>query len=118
MLTRLRVLPLLLASLALPGCLINSSSHVSYSGRHVSSDDLSRIEPGRTTEDRATELLGAPSCTRQLDGGARELRWDCTRTERSGSSVFLLFNSRNVTEKRESIVLKVKDGVVTDVRTE
>lgn len=114
----LRVMPIVLASLLLPGCLISSDSHVSYSGRHVSSDDLARLEPGKTTEEAATQLLGAPTMTRTLDGGGRELRWECTRTERSGAAVFLLFSSHNVTEKREAIVLKVKDGVVTDVRTE
>lgn len=117
-LTRLCVLPLALAFGSISGCLVSSNSHVTYSGKHVSSDDLARIVPGKTTETEATQILGSPSFTTVIDPETRELRWNGTRREESSGAVFLLFNSDNTTEKRESIGLTVKNGIVTAVRTE
>ena len=118
MLTRLCVLPLAFAFGSISGCLVSSNSHVSYSGKHVSSDALARVETGKTTEAQATQLLGSPSFVRTIDPETRELRWDSVRREQSSGSVFLLFSSDSSTEKRESIVLTVKNGIVTDVRSE
>lgn len=118
MFARVCVVPVLLAFASVSGCLVNSNSHVSYSGKHVSSEELARIDTGKTTETQATQLLGSPSFVRVVDPETRELRWDSVRREQSSGSVFLLFSSDSSTEKRESVVLTVKNGFVTDVRTE
>jgi hypothetical protein len=118
MFARLCILPALLAFASISGCLVSSDSHVTYSGKHVSSDDLARIVPGKTTEAEATQILGSPSFTAIIDPETRELRWNGTRREHSSGAVFLLFHTDNTTEKRESIGLAVKNGVVTGIRTE
>lgn len=118
MFARFCVLPVLLAFASVSGCLVSSNSHVTYSGKHVSSDDLARVVPGKTTEAEATQILGSPSFTTIIDPETRELCWNGTRRERSAGSVFLLFSSASTTEKRESIGVTVKNGVVASVRTE
>jgi len=118
MFARVCVVPVLLAFASVSGCLVSSNSHVTYSGKHVSGDDLARIVPGKTTETEATQILGSPSFTTIIDPETRELRWNGTRREESSGAVFLLFSSDNTTEKRESIGLTVKNGIVAGVRTE
>lgn len=111
------VVPMALCLLALPGCLVHSGSNTKYSGNYVASEDVAKITPGKTTEAEVRTMLGVPSGTNDMNGG-KELRWSYTKRECSSSAVFLLFSSHDSTETKHTIVVGVKDGLVTDVRTE
>jgi hypothetical protein len=79
---------------------------------------MEHIVPGRTSEREAVEILGPPSRTANKDDGTKLLWWTYSKQESKDTSVFLLLNSDDSRKFQESVLLCVKDGVVSDMRTE
>lgn len=111
-----RVIPaaLLLASLAVtvPACLVSSKTKTEVSGRYVSEETLSKVEPGMSSDD-VQALLGEPTSRSIPEEGIDLWRWEYSRKETSSGAVFLVFATSNETENRGSVSVKFRDGVVT-----
>lgn len=96
------------------GCLINSHSSTSYTGRFISPTALEKIEVGKTKTDFVKATLGEPTCRSTLDDGSEVWRYDYKKTTSGSGTVFLLFNGDNHTEKQGSTYVMFKDGVVAE----
>ncbi len=99
---------------AMPGCLINSHSSTSISGRYISDSSLDRVEVGKTKQDFVKATLGEPTCRSTLDDGSEVWRWDYKKTTSGNGTVFLLFSGDNHNEKQGSTYVMFKDGVVSE----
>lgn len=97
------------------GCLVTSSNTTTESGIRVSEATLSQVEPGRTTEAWLIALLGEPSSRVAVKDrpGQEILRYDFSRVEASGGSVFLIFGGSSRRETNQRVFFEVTDGVVT-----
>jgi outer membrane protein assembly factor BamE (lipoprotein component of BamABCDE complex) len=98
--------------LIMSGCLVNSRSHTSTSGRYISSTTLRHIEPGTSRSDLVIALLGSPTVRTSLDDGTEIWRYEYRKRTRSSGSVFLLLNSANSTERDGAVFVVLRDGVV------
>lgn len=99
-------------SAALPACtIVRSDSHVSHTGNVVPPDAYSGVSRG-DSEAYVEATLGGPTSRTELDEGRSIWRWDSTIRRRGSGSVLLLFHSHNSSEKRQSVYVQFKDGVV------
>lgn len=102
--------------LFVPGCLIHSDDHESFSGRYVSENSLRNIEPGSTRRDFVLATLGEPTARTPLDAGGEIWRWDYTRSKSSEGSVFLLFHGDSDSTTQHHVYVSFKtDGTVDKV---
>jgi outer membrane protein assembly factor BamE (lipoprotein component of BamABCDE complex) len=96
-----------------PGCLISTSSRVSYTGRYVSPETLDRIIPGTSTTDDVRTLLGEPTGTQTAADGTETWKWSYRKAKTSSGAVFLLFASRSETAVDGATLVRFRDGVAT-----
>jgi outer membrane protein assembly factor BamE (lipoprotein component of BamABCDE complex) len=104
---------LVLAALALPGCLINSSSRTEYSGRYVGVETYNQIEPGVTREDFVLATFGEPTSKTDLQDGSSIWKWSYQKTKSGHGTVFLILNANEHTESQGAAYVIIKDGLVT-----
>ena len=102
----------LAAALFSGGCLVNSHSRTSYSGRYVGPETMAQIEPGTTRQDFVLATLGEPTSKNRLDDGSEIWRWEYRRKRSSSGSVFLLLDTDNHTEHDGAAYVQFRDGVV------
>jgi len=109
-------LALAAASMALlSGCLVHSSSRTEVSGRYISAQTISQIEPGKTKDDFVMAVLGAPSSKNQLSDGSEVWKWDYNKKKSSNGSVFLLVDTDSHTESQGSTYVIMRNCVVEKV---
>jgi len=97
--------------LALPGCLVTSSTSSSYSGNRVEPGADSSIVLLRTTPDEAVATLGEPSDRGINSEGLETMTWRWTKRESSRGSVFLIFGGSNRTTQDYSLTVNFRNGV-------
>lgn len=113
----------LLAACCLPvgGCLLATSNSTYETGRLVSSNTLSRVEVGKTTESWLIGTLGEPSSrstVSEANPRVEILRYDYTKREESGGALFLIFAGSSTRSTTNSTWFEVTDGVVTSHGTD
>lgn len=94
------------------GCLINSSSHSSYSGNFVSSDAYARVAVGESTPAFVEAVLGTPTAKSPLDDGTELWRWTYVERRSGSGSVFLLIDADESKETHGATFVQFRDGVV------
>lgn len=99
----------------LSGCLVNSSTRTTYSGRHISPETVKQIEPGKTKSDFVLATLGDPTSKNKLDDGSEVWKWEYEKKHSSSGSVFLLVNANDHKETHGGTYIVMKDGVVDRV---
>lgn len=102
---------LLGAALLLPGCLISSSEHSHYEGKHVSQSTLEQIRPGASQED-VVGLIGEPTEKATRKDGAQVWTWSYREVTEKSGAVFLLFSSESKKESTGSVAVVFRDGKV------
>lgn len=95
----------------LGGCLINSDSSSSISGRYVSEQTLSTIEAGKTS-DYVTAVLGEPSQKNSLGDGTEIWKWHYSKSTSSKTAVIFLIGSEADVTSEHTTFVELKDGVV------
>lgn len=120
---RMPTLACLLAAscMSLGGCLLATSSSTYETGRLVSSNTLSRVEIGKTTESWLLGTLGEPSSratVNEANPKVEILRYDYTKREESGGALFLIFAGSSTKSTTNSTWFEVTDGVVTNHGTD
>lgn len=99
------------ALLALPGCLVTSSSATAYSGNRVEPAAEAGVTLHRTTVDQTVAMLGEPTSRTGGDDGEEILTWEWTRKSASSGRVFLLFGGSSKTTQDHALHIAFKDGV-------
>lgn len=97
--------------LALSGCLINSDSKTETSGRQISEQTLSKVEPGHS-ESYVLALLGEPSSKTPTELGKSVWKWEFSEVKRSGGTVFLVLSAGSTEESSGAVYVQFMDGVV------
>jgi len=105
------VLPALLLSALLPGCLITSSGDTSYSGQHISAETFEKVEAG-TSKGFVLATFGEPSARTTLEDGSEVWRWTYTENRSSSGTVIFLLNSSSRKETQHNTFVEFADGVV------
>ena len=101
-----------LASTLLPACfVIHADSHVHSTGKVVSAQTLSRIEPGRDRE-FVLALIGEPSTKTALQGGVEIWKWEYREQRTRSSGLLLVVDADETTERRGTTYVEFRDGVV------
>jgi len=108
------VLPTLLLTTLLPGCLITSKGDTSHSGQHISAETYAQVKEG-TTQGFVLATFGEPTSKTTLEDCSQIWRWRYTETRSSSGTVILLLSSSNRTETQHNTFVEFMDGVV--VRT-
>jgi len=102
---------ILVLAFALAGCLISSSSHTEYRGKHVGQATLDQIEPGQG-QAFVLAVLGEPT-SKAPAGENRELwKWSYTEQKTSKGGVFLLVSTKKSTETTGTVYVEFEDGKV------
>lgn len=109
---------LVLAAGSLPGCLIHSRSNQTASGTTLAAEDVRSIKSGQTTGEQLIESFGAPTERTDRPDGSATWKWCKTETRNSSGSVFLVLGSSSTKSTTACTVVDLKDGVVTQVRSE
>lgn len=99
--------------LVLPGCLVHSSKHQSYTGAYVDPTDARQVVVGRSTMDQVEQRLGTPSSTITNDDGSETWNWDWTTRKKKSGSVFLIASGQKDETTESSLHVQFKDGVAT-----
>ena len=119
---RARVVPViagcLLVAALLPGCLIRSRSSQTATGTSLAAADVRSIKAGETTGGQLIESFGAPTERMDRPDGSATWKWCKTETRKSSGSVFLVLGSSSTKSTTACTVVDLKDGVVTQVRSE
>lgn len=101
-----------LASTLLPACfVIHADSHLRTTGRAVSAETLSRIEPGRDRE-FVLALIGEPTSRTALEGGVEIWKWVYEEKRTRSSGLLLVVDSDETTERTGTTYVELRDGVV------
>src|SRR4026208_414838 len=87
---------LAIACCSLSSCIINANSHTTRSGKFISNETLSRIEPGKTL-DYVEALIGQPSTKTKLTDGTEIWKWNYNERKKSNEGVFLVLDSDHTT---------------------
>lgn len=109
---------LLLAAIPLGGCLVSSRSNTSSSGRTLAAQDVRSITVGQTTGDQLIQSFGGPTERVDRPDGSATWKWCRTDTRHASGSVFLVLGSSSTRSTTACTVVDLKDGVVTQVRSE
>ena len=105
----------LLAASTATSCLIATNQKSTIHGKYVSSETLSRVEPG-ADEAFVIAALGEPSSRSAVDDKGRVLwRWSYSRKEVKESAVLLVLASKRENETKGTVFVEFVDGRV--VRT-
>jgi outer membrane protein assembly factor BamE (lipoprotein component of BamABCDE complex) len=107
----LAFLVLALGALTLSSCIINANSHTSRSGKYISHETLTRVEPGKNV-DYVQAVLGDPSSKTKLIDGTEIWKWSYSERKTSSGAVFLIVDSDSSTEVQRSTYVEFKDGIV------
>lgn len=99
------------ALLALPGCLVTSSSATAYSGNRVEPAAEAGVTLHRTSPEETIAMLGEPTARTVNDDGEEVLTWRWTRKSASSGRVFLLFGGSSNTTQDHALHIAFKDGV-------
>ncbi len=111
--TRTAAVALTLVAAALPGCLISSENHVSYTGDYVPSDKLGQITIGESTPAFTTAILGEPTSKTDLEDGTSIWRWDYVERRSGEGAVLLVFAGENSSEVARSTYVQFENGVAS-----
>lgn len=109
---------LVLTAGLLPGCLIRSRSNQTATGATLAAADVRSIKAGETTGNQLVESFGAPTERMDRPDGSATWKWCKTETRKSSGSVFLVLGSSSTKSTTACTVVDLKDGVVTQVRSE
>ena len=99
--------------LVLPGCLVHSSKHQSYTGAYVAPADARQVVVGRSTMEQVEERLGTPSSTVTHDDGSETWNWDWTERKNKSGSVFLIASGHKDETTEQSLHVRFENGVAT-----
>ncbi len=99
----------------LSGCLVRVNSSSEYSGNYVPPTTLSKVEPGKTTQEWIQATMGEPNTKTTLKDGTEIWRFEYERTRSSSGSVFLLLDSDSRSRVRGATFVELKDGIVQKV---
>lgn len=95
------------------GCtVLSNNSSTTYSGTQVSDVTLAQMEVGKTTKSWVVATLGAPTSVSQVDDNTELLRYTATRTTEREAGMIVVVASKQKTQKRETVYLEFKDGVL------
>ncbi|MFN0131330.1 MAG: outer membrane protein assembly factor BamE [Phycisphaerales bacterium] len=98
------------------GCLVNTHSSTTYSGRHISRETVKQITPGTTKRDFIVATLGEPNSKSTLDDGAEVWKYEYRKSTRSAAAVFLIVDAdKSVETTGATYVIIGTDGVVQKV---
>lgn len=98
------------ALLALPGCLVTSSSASKYSGNRVDPNADRGVTLHQTTPAETVAMLGEPT-GRVTEGDEEVLTWRWTHKSASSGSVFLIFGGSSSTTQEHALSIAFRDGV-------
>lgn len=106
----------LLSCLTLPGCLFGNNSHTETTGQFVSSETLTRVQPGQTTE-FVLGLLGEPTSKAAAAGETPEQdveiwKWSYSEDTEANASVFLIFGTKSSTNSSGNTYVEFSEGKV------
>ncbi len=96
------------------GCLIRSSSSISYAGNRVTSKSLARLEKGETTEEFVLATIGVADDQQELSDGSVLWKYSWTEKRRHSGAVFLLFGGESSTHRDGKAFIRFQDGIVQD----
>jgi outer membrane protein assembly factor BamE (lipoprotein component of BamABCDE complex) len=104
---------LIAAAVLLPGCLVSSQSHESYTGTQVSEATFDQIQPGVTTKAWIEGTLGQPSKKTTLDDGGEVWKWSFTKVKQSSGAILFIFGGSSTTTTGGSVYVEFgPNGVV------
>jgi hypothetical protein len=98
--------------LVLPGCLIGGSSETKLSGTYIGPSTFGEIEPGVTTVEWVSAVMGEPTSKAPLEDGAEIWKWMYSRKHSSAGGVFLLFGGSSKSEEQGATFVQLRNGVV------
>ena len=106
----------LFCCLTLPGCLFGNTSHTETTGQFVSSETLTQVQPGQTTE-FVLGLLGEPTSKATAPGKTPELnveiwKWFYSEDTEANASVFLIFGTKSTTNSSGNTYVEFSEGKV------
>lgn len=96
---------------ALPGCLIGSTTETIYSGALVSDETLAHVQPG-DSEASVVALLGDPTSRAAQAGGSQILKWEYTRETKSKGSVLFVLGTNKKSSSSGAVFVLIRDGKV------
>jgi outer membrane protein assembly factor BamE (lipoprotein component of BamABCDE complex) len=102
------------APLLLGSCLFGAETDITTTGRYVSEETLSRIQPGESQEFVAS-LLGAPSEKIPSATGNEIWRWAYSATTTEKGGIFLIARTQKTTAESGTTFVEFSEGKV--VRT-
>lgn len=108
------ILSLPLVATLLTSCLISVDSHTQHTGRRISEQTLSQIEPGRK-DDYVVAVLGEPTRKTKLAEGNEIWKWEYREKRVQSGTLIFVFSKDETTVTEGAVYVELKDGVV--VRT-
>ncbi|MGE5610345.1 MAG: hypothetical protein ACM359_13910 [Bacillota bacterium] len=106
---------IMLWAFSLGGCghLVDTDSDTQRSGRYVPESVFSQIKSGQTTVDWLKDNLGEPSERCKQEDGSELWKWSYTERKQSHGEIFIIFKGSDTKEIIHSLIVEVKDDVVT-----
>lgn len=96
--------------LAMPGCLVTSSSASKYSGNRVEPNADRAVTLHQTTPAETIAMLGEPT-GRVTEADEEVLTWRWTHESASSGSVFLILGKSSSTTQDHALSIAFRDGV-------
>ena len=115
------VIGILLGSLIFlaSGCMLAGNKCITSSGSPVDKKALSQIVIGETTKTELIALLGAPTSTSvSKDKTEETLKYRHTKTTSNQSVLIFIWAINDTDVKKNTVIVKLKDGVVKSYHTE
>ena len=112
--TQALLLSLALAATTLTSCLISVDSHTQHTGRRISEQTLSQIEPGRK-DDFVLAVLGEPTTRTKLADQSEIWKWEYREKRVQSGTLIFVFSKDETTVNEGAVYVELKDGLV--VRT-
>lgn len=103
-----------LLSMSLMGCLFVVDSKQNAGRTQWHDDERAQIVSGETSASWVREAFGPPDRSSDRDDGTEIWRYVNTRSKETEIGMFLLFNIDVSSDEEETLVIVVRDGVVTD----
>ena len=110
----IKLLGVALLSMTLMGCLIVVDSKQTESRSQWHEEQRSRLVAGQTEAAWVRENFGEPDRVSRYEDGREAWRYRNASSSESRIGLFLLFKIDVERESTETLVLEIRDGIVTD----
>jgi outer membrane protein assembly factor BamE (lipoprotein component of BamABCDE complex) len=97
----------------MPGCLVSSTSHETFSGTQVNEATFGQIQSGVTTKQWVEGTLGQPTQKTPLSDGGEIWKWSYSKVRQSSGAILFIFGGSSTTTTGGAAYVEFgSDGVV------